>query len=122
MNQQKNSFAKIYEVVAKIPKGTVATYGQVARLAGNPRWSRVVGYALNVVPENSELPCYRVVNREGRVSAAFGLGEENLQIRMLEEDGIPVENDCVDLKKYQWVPEAQVQNVMRFSDIHPEEL
>ena len=56
-------FEKIYKVVRKIPRGKVATYGQIAALAGNPRWARVVGYALHVNPDPSEIPCYRVVNR-----------------------------------------------------------
>ena len=62
-----NTFEKIYEVVRNIPKGKVATYGQVAILAGNPRLARVVGYALHVNPDTSTIPCHRVVNREGRV-------------------------------------------------------
>ena len=64
-------FEKIYKVVRKIPRGKVATYGQIAALAGNPRWARVVGYALHVNPDPSEIPCYRVVNRQGKASAAF---------------------------------------------------
>ena len=66
-----NTFEKIYEVVKSIPKGKVATYGQVALLAGNPRWARVVGYALHVNPEPGIIPCHRVVNREGKVAPSF---------------------------------------------------
>ncbi len=100
--QDKNSFDKIYDVVRKIPKGKVATYGQIALLAGNRHWSRVVGYALHVNPDPEGIPCYRVVNREGRVSKAFAFGGENIQIKLLEADGIEVTDGCVDLKKYQW--------------------
>ena len=57
-----NSFDRIYAVVRRIPPGKVATYGQVALLAGNPRWSRVVGYALHVNPDPAGIPCFRVVN------------------------------------------------------------
>ena len=64
--EQKNSYEKIYDIVKQIPRGTVATYGQVAALAGNKRWARVVGYALHVNPDPEGIPCYRVVNREGR--------------------------------------------------------
>ena len=60
-----NAFDKIYEVVRHIPRGTVATYGQVARLAGNPRWARVVGYALHANPDPDGIPCYRVVTKDG---------------------------------------------------------
>ena len=58
-----NSFERIYAVVKKIPRGTVASYGQVALLAGNPRWARVVGYALHVNPDPEGIPCYRVVTK-----------------------------------------------------------
>ena len=66
-----NSFDRIYAVVKKIPRGTVASYGQVALLAGNPRWARVVGYALHVNPDPEGIPCYRVVTKDGRTSPAL---------------------------------------------------
>ncbi|MCR4692844.1 MAG: MGMT family protein [Firmicutes bacterium] len=69
-----NTFEKIYEVVKSIPKGKVATYGQVAVLAGNPRWARVVGYALHNNPEPTSIPCHRVVNREGKVAEVYAFG------------------------------------------------
>ena len=72
-----NTYEKIYDVVCQIPKGTVATYGQVAALAGNRRWARVVGYALHVNPDPDRIPCYRVVTKDGRVSSAFAFGGEN---------------------------------------------
>ena len=86
----------------RIPKGTVATYGQVAALAGNRRWSRVGGFALHVNPDPEGIPCYRVVNRLGEVSSAFAFGGGNRQIELLEADGIPCPGGRVDLKKYQW--------------------
>lgn len=95
-------FEKIYEVVAKIPKGKVATYGQVALLAGNPRWSRVVGYALHANPDPERIPCHRVVDRYGSVSKAFAFGGENRQIFLLENEGIELKNGIVDLSIYQW--------------------
>jgi len=98
----KNSYEKIYEVVKQIPKGTVATYGQVAALAGNKRWARVVGYALHVNPDPVGIPCYRVVNREGRLSDAFAFGGVNQQKLLLEADGIDVVDNHVDLSIYQW--------------------
>lgn len=102
-NKKKSTFEKIYDIVKSIPKGTVATYGQVAVLAGNPRWARVVGYALHVNPNPDEIPCYRVVNREGRVSSAFAFGGENMQIAMLRADGIEVSDEgFVNMEKYAW--------------------
>ena len=96
-----NTFEKIYEVVKSIPKGKVATYGQVALLAGNPRWARVVGYALHVNPEPGIIPCHRVVNREGKVAPSFAFGGEGAQRQLLESEGIVFESDGrIDLGKY----------------------
>ena len=96
-----NTFEKIYEVVKSIPKGKVATYGQVALLAGNPRWARVVGYALHVNPYPGIIPCHRVVNREGRVAPGFAFGGEDVQRQLLESEGIVFEpNGRIDLEKY----------------------
>lgn len=96
-----NTFEKIHEVVKSIPEGKVATYGQVALLAGNPRWARVVGYALHVNPEPGIIPCHRVVNREGRVATGFAFGGEGVQRQLLESEGIIFETDGrIDLEKY----------------------
>lgn len=101
-NRKESVFEKIYTVVRQIPRGKVATYGQIAALAGNKRWSRVVGYALHVNPDPDGIPCYRVVNRRGEVSQAFAFGGENRQITLLEADGIPCPGGVVDLNTYQW--------------------
>ena len=96
-----NTFEKIYEVVKSIPKGKVATYGQVALLAGNPRWARVVGYALHINPEPGVIPCHRVVNREGKVAPGFAFGGEGVQRQLLESEGVVFETDGrIDLKEY----------------------
>ena len=80
----------------------IATYGQIAALAGNRRWSRVVGFALHVNPDPDNIPCFRVVNRLGEVSSAFAFGGGNRQIELLEAEGIPCPDGKVDLGKYQW--------------------
>ncbi|MDO5311223.1 MAG: MGMT family protein, partial [Clostridia bacterium] len=85
-----SAFEKIYAQVKRIPRGRVATYGQIALYAGNPRWARVVGYALHANPDPEQIPCFRVVNREGRVSRAFAFGGENMQIMLLRADGVEV--------------------------------
>ncbi len=91
----------IYDVVCQIPPGRVATYGQVAMLAGNPRWSRVVGYALHANPRPGQIPCHRVVDRFGRVSSAFAFGGQNRQIELLQQEGVEFTQDGrVDLKKH----------------------
>ena len=98
-----NTFEKIYEVVRRIPVGKVATYGQIAAMAGNPRWSRVVGYALHVNPEPGVIPCHRVVDRLGRPSSSFAFGGMQIQLEMLREEGVEAdENGRIDLDKYQW--------------------
>lgn len=97
------TFEKIYAVVRQIPPGKVCTYGQVARLAGNPRWARVVGYALHVNPEFGKIPCHRVVNKDGRTAPAFAFGGSGVQRAMLEAEGVVFENDgTVALEKYGW--------------------
>ena len=99
---EKSAFELIYDVVKQIPKGKVATYGQVAALAGNKKWSRVVGYALHVNPDPEHIPCHRVVNRLGEVSKAFAFGGENRQITLLENEGVRLDGNRVDLEKYRW--------------------
>ena len=98
----KNTFEGIYDVVRRIPRGKVATYGQVALLAGNPRWSRVVGYALHVNPDPEQIPCFRVVNRLGEPSTAFAFGGINEQVRLLEREGVKFRDGRVNLAEYQW--------------------
>lgn len=99
-----SSFELIYEVVRQIPRGCVATYGQIAVMAGNPRWARVVGYALHVNPDPENIPCHRVVNRNGEVSSAFAFGGGNRQRELLESEGIVFDNDGrVPLTKYRWM-------------------
>ncbi|MBO4330611.1 MAG: MGMT family protein [Oscillospiraceae bacterium] len=100
-----NSFDLIYNEVRRIPKGRVATYGQIAALAGNPKWSRVVGYALHVNPEPGVIPCHRVVDRNGRLSPAFAFGGVNMQAELLRDEGVEVDDTGhVDITKYRWEP------------------
>ena len=71
-------------------------------MAGNKRWSRVVGYALHVNPDPEHIPCHRVVNRLGEVSKAFAFGGENQQIDLLMQEGVGFQDGKVDLQKYGW--------------------
>ena len=97
------SFERIYAVVRQIPAGMVSTYGQVARLAGNPRWARVVGYALHVNPAFGQIPCHRVVNRQGRTAPAVAFGGGDVQRAMLEAEGVTFRPDgTVDMEKHLW--------------------
>ncbi|MBR1867417.1 MAG: MGMT family protein [Clostridia bacterium] len=95
-----NFFEKVYELLKIIPKGKVVTYGQIAAKLGAPRSSRAVGYALHVNPDPENIPCFRVVNRNGELSGAFAFGGAEVQKMLLEADGITVENGKVNLDIY----------------------
>lgn len=83
-----NFFEKVYEIVKQIPYGMVMSYGDIAKLLGNPRMARQVGWALHVNPSPETIPCYRVVNKDGLVSKAFAFGGENVQRALLENEGV----------------------------------
>ncbi len=86
-----------------IPRGKVATYGQIARLIGHPRAARQVGWALHVNPEPIIVPCHRVVNRNGALSGAFAFGGMDMQRNLLESEGVCFDQTgCVDLSVYLW--------------------
>lgn len=103
-------FENVYEAVQLIPRGKVATYGQIARMIGAPRSSRAVGYALHGNPRPGVIPCHRVVNREGRLAPAFAFGGPEIQAQLLESEGVEVSADfVVDLGKYLWQPSEQAR-------------
>ena len=93
-------FAAVYEAVKTIPKGKVASYGQIACAVGSPRAARQVGWALHVNPEPGIIPCHRVVNREGRVAPAFAFGGEEVQRRLLEDEGVRFDERGFVKKEY----------------------
>lgn len=99
---EQSAFEKIYEIVKQIPYGQVATYGQIAAIAGNRRWARLVGYALHANPDPGHIPCHRVVNKEGRVSDAFAFGGGNRQIELLQAEGVEFIDGHVDMKRFLW--------------------
>lgn len=79
---------RIYDVVREIPRGRVMSYGQVARLAGNPRGARGVGFALHRNPAPGEIPCHRVVFRDGSVCTGYAFGGPEVQRQLLEAEGV----------------------------------
>lgn len=99
----------MYQAVRRIPKSRVATYGQIAALVGSPRASRQVGWALNVLKPNSNVPWQRVINREGRISIENMRATKDEQARLLQSEGVEVVlregNYWVDLKRYLWNPD-----------------
>ncbi len=100
------AFARIYRVVAAIPRGRVATYGQVALLAGLPRRARLVGRALASLGGESDLPWHRVINAQGRISPRDAPPVEHIQLLMLEDEGVEVDaRGRIDLGRYRWEPD-----------------
>ena len=93
---------RIYEAVKKIPSGYVATYAQIAELAGDKKMARAVGNALHKNPDPDNIPCFRVVNSKGELAGEFAFGGSGAQARLLEADGIRVTDGRVDLRQYQW--------------------
>lgn len=104
MAQSKETFfTAVYRVVRRIPRGKVATYGQIALLCGSPRASRAVGWALHVNPLPGEIPCHRVVNRMGGLAPAFAFGGQEVQQDLLWQEGVLFLPDGrVDLVRCLW--------------------
>lgn len=101
-----NFYSEVYSVVKRIPAGKVTTYGEIARALGNVRLSRAVGYALHANPLPGIIPCHRVVNRKGEVSAAFAFGGPEEQRAMLEAEGIVFGADGkIELNNFIWFPD-----------------
>lgn len=105
-----NSYNLIYAVVRQIPYGQIATYGQVAELAGLIGKPRVVGYALYRVTEADEIPWHRVINAKGEVShSPHRNGTDDLQQSLLEAEGIQFDSKGrIDLSKYRWVANTEL--------------
>ncbi len=98
-------YPRIYRVVSRIPRGRVATYGQVADLAELPGCARQVGYALHALADDSDLPWQRVVNARGEISLRRERGIEPIQQQLLEAEGIEFDvRGCLDLSRVQWRP------------------
>ena len=108
-------YRDIWEVVRRIPRGRVATYGQIAALAGRPGQPRLVGYAMHNVPEGSAIPWHRVINSQGRISLRSGdplICGEQIQQVLLRREGVRFDRaGRCDLSRYQWRPRRAVQGV-----------
>lgn len=105
----REAYEKIYAVIRRIPPGRVATYGQIAALAGLPGRARLVGASLRDLPEGAPVPWQRVINAQGTVSTRpGGLGvAEGYQRHLLEEEGVELnESGRIDFERFRWDPEA----------------
>lgn len=99
------TYARIYAVVKRVPRGRVATYGQIAALAGSPGAARQVGYALHATPEGMRIPWQRVVNAQGTISRRADPDDEDRQRRMLEAEGIRFDpRGRIPLDRFGWKP------------------
>lgn len=99
----KDYFVKVYQIVNQIPKGKVTTYGLIAQALGNKGKARVVGYALNAVI-GQNIPCHRVVNRNGELSGSIHFETPTLMREILESEKITFKDNIVDLNKHLWIP------------------
>lgn len=100
-----SKFSKqVYDILPRIPKGKVVTYSQIAQLIDNPKACRAVGNALHVNMDPINYPCYKVVNNKGELAKHYAFGIEK-QKQFLQNDGIVVINNKIDLNKYQWRPQ-----------------
>jgi methylated-DNA-protein-cysteine methyltransferase-like protein len=105
MPRRSDTYRRIYAVVKRVPRGRVATYGQVAALAGLPGHARLVGYALNVLPADNGVPWHRIVNAKGQISPrGDALGHEDLQAALLRRERVRFVEGTIDLDRYQWRP------------------
>jgi len=100
METPKGLYEIIYEMVKKIPKGQVATYGQIARMCGLREHARLVGYALHNLPPNSNVPWHRIINWKGMISLRRHTSGHERQKKLLEREGIVFKNGKIDLSKY----------------------
>lgn len=108
MNKE-SKWERIYAVVKMIPEGKVATYGQIATLAGYYRQARQVGYALHAVPSD-DIPWHRVINAQGKISLNLEMGGA-VQRKLLENEGVVfTEANVIPLRKYQWQPDSDPLN------------
>lgn len=100
---QDNFFEQVYRIASIIPRGQVATYGQIAAYLGNPRGARTVGWALGSLPEGLDVPWHRVINAQGRISGPSAGYRASEQRAMLEEEGIAFDDSGrIDLARYGW--------------------
>lgn len=102
--EQPSNAERIWQVVASIPKGKVATYGQVAELAGLPRGARLVGRTMSQLPKGSKLPWFRVLNSRGELSFPKNTASWRRQRDKLKEDGVVLIKGRLSLKTYRWEP------------------
>lgn len=105
-------YERVYAQVALIPFGKVCTYGKIAELAGYPKASREVGLAMSQVQSESNLPCHRVVNKNGTMAPGYAFGSKEQQRKMLKDEGIIFyENGNIDMPKHMWPNDCPMEQL-----------
>ena len=103
--KSRNDFdERVFQIVMQIPFGNVTTYGHIASALGSRKSSRMVGFALNTVKDRINIPCHRVINRNGELSGKLHFATPTLMRELLEAEGIEFNGDAVDLNKFLWIP------------------
>jgi methylated-DNA-protein-cysteine methyltransferase-like protein len=103
MDEMKVGHERIFEVVSRIPRGRVATYGQVAELAGIPGQPRRTGYALSALPSGSGIPWHRVINAQGKISFPPQSKHYKLQRRLLKQEGVVFDKSArINMERFRW--------------------
>ena len=101
--ERTSFFDQVYRLIKKIPSGRVATYGQIARMLGNPSWARTVGHALHALPEGSGVPWQRVINAKGQISLSHHQFGYQIQKSLLQQEGVLFDqDDRIDLIRFGW--------------------
>jgi methylated-DNA-protein-cysteine methyltransferase related protein len=101
-------FERVYEIVLRIPKGYVTTYGHIARALGSAQSSRMVGWAMNAVPQHArrnEIPAHRVINRNGELTGKMHFETPTMMEELLRAEGVTFVGEAVDMKKHLWTPD-----------------
>lgn len=105
-NRRSSFYASVFALVSQIPRGCVTTYGTIAHTLGRPNGARSVGWALSIAPADANLPCHRVVNRDGFLSGGWHWGHPDVMAGLLQDEGVSfLEPHRVDLRSCLWIPD-----------------
>lgn len=96
---------RIWDTISDIPRGKVASYGQIAEVAGIPRGARQVGYALRHLAENHDVPWHRVIQTTGKIAFDLGTPQYDEQKKRLLQENVAVISGRIDMQKYRWQPD-----------------
>ena len=112
-NSRPAFYTAVFGIVAIIPRGRVTTYGAIAFALGRPTGARSVGWALSIAPSVAELPCHRVVNRDGFLSGGWHWGHPDVMAAFLREEGVPfLAPHRVDLRACLWFPDEEISEAV----------